>query len=113
MPHCIVEYSSDLMPETAPTQMMEAVLKGALNSALFDRKDIKLRAMSYETYLGGHDSQRFIHVELKILSGRNNEQKVILTESVLNQLRGLNLSDISISVEVTDTDKDSYRKSVK
>jgi 5-carboxymethyl-2-hydroxymuconate isomerase len=48
MPHCIVEYSSDIQPQT----LLENVYQGTLDSELFDKsgKDIKVRALSYENF---------------------------------------------------------------
>jgi 5-carboxymethyl-2-hydroxymuconate isomerase len=47
---------------------------------------------------------------LKILSGRNNQQKKQLTTIVLAHIKELSLTGCSISVEVVDIDKDSYAK---
>lgn len=54
----------------------------------------------------------FIHVTMRILSGRNTEQKLILSKLVLESLATLTLKACSASVEVVDIDRASYSKVV-
>lgn len=108
MPHCIVEHSSDLNSNL----FLEPVLKGCIASSVFAGKEenIKLRAVPYEHFLLNDGSERFVHVSLKILSGRTDEQKALLSQAVLAQLQTLNLSQCVISVEVEDLHLPSYAK---
>lgn len=64
------------------------VFSGALKSALFeaDGRDIKVRAISDQIYLTGTEKADFVHVVLKILSGRTSAQKQSLAQSVLDEL---------------------------
>ena len=55
----------------------------------------------------------FIHVTLKILSGRSIEQKTMLSRSVLGMLEMFVLEKASISVEVVDIERESYAKVVR
>ena len=108
MPHCLVEHSTKLDGEL----LMEKVFLGARRSGLFDAegRDIKVRALPYTTYMSGAGESEFIHVVLRILSGRNADQKAQLSTAVITELEALGLIDISISVEVVDMDRESYRK---
>lgn len=108
MPHCIVEHSSTI-DENA---LITLVFRGALESKLFeaDGSDIKVRALSYSNYQTGNENIDFVHVTLKILSGRNAEQKSLLSQTVLEQLKTLDLIHCSITIEVVDIDRDSYSK---
>ncbi|MDO6563372.1 5-carboxymethyl-2-hydroxymuconate isomerase [Amphritea sp. 1_MG-2023] len=110
MPHCIVEHSASLNGE----DLLPLVFQGALNSNLFaaDGRDIKVRAQAYRVYQTGNTSSDFIHVVLKILSGREEADKQKLSLLVLEELCGLNLTACSITVEVIDMDRDSYVKLV-
>ena len=110
MPHCIVEHSSSLDGEI----LVPLVFSGALKSELFeaDGMDIKVRAIAYQSYLTGLRKSDFVHVVLKILSGRTPEQKKMLSESVLSALQKLELQNCSLTVEVMDIDRSSYSKSV-
>ena len=108
MPHCVIEHSDNIDGNT----LIAKVYKGALASGLFQAEgsDIKVRALPYANYQTGNVDISFVHVTLKILSGRNTEQKSMLSRLVLGQLKELTLSQCSISVEVSDIDRDSYAK---
>ncbi|MGB0894799.1 MAG: 5-carboxymethyl-2-hydroxymuconate Delta-isomerase [Parashewanella sp.] len=108
MPHCIIEHSD----EFNPTPLIEAVLKAALASRLFQSKDIKLRAQGFRDYQIGFKRSAFIHVTLKILSGRNDEQKLQLSRLVIEQLASLGYEQVTLTAEVIDIDKNSYSKEV-
>lgn len=88
------------------------VYKGALESNLFEAEgsDIKVRAVPYSNFKTGNVDIDFVHVTLKILSGRSATQKAKLTHLVLAQLNTLQITDCSISVEVADIDRESYAK---
>lgn len=108
MPHCVIEHSAEI--DGKP--LVSLVYKGALESNLFESEgsDIKVRAQPYSNYQTGKVDINFVHVTLRILSGRNIDQKSTLTQLVLEQLKTLEMSDCSISVEVTDIDRASYAK---
>ncbi|MGB1262888.1 MAG: 5-carboxymethyl-2-hydroxymuconate Delta-isomerase [Cognaticolwellia sp.] len=110
MPHCIVEYSAKITEHLPVEQLMHAVYKGANQSELFNAADIKVRASAYsDFYLPGAE-QAFVHVNLKILSGRDLSQRKSLSASVSNQLERLGIENAAITVEVTNIEKDSYLK---
>lgn len=110
MPHCIVEHSSTIDGNA----LIPLVFAGALESKLFeiDGSDIKVRAIPYSNYQTGNVDIGFVHVTLKILSGRTIEQKSKLSLLVLEKLKIQNLVNCSISVEVVDIDRVSYSKVV-
>ncbi|MFT2112700.1 5-carboxymethyl-2-hydroxymuconate Delta-isomerase [Marinomonas sp. 2405UD68-3] len=108
MPHCIIEHSSTLDGEV----LMPLVFTGMMNSELFQVDDVKVRTQSFSHYQTAHEKTDFIHVTLKILSGRNTEQKSRLSQCVLEQITTLGLTEGSISVEVMDIDRASYVKVV-
>ncbi|MEZ8720969.1 5-carboxymethyl-2-hydroxymuconate Delta-isomerase [Vibrio pomeroyi] len=108
MPHCIIEHSSTIKPD----QLNNKVFLGALNSGLFeaDGRDIKVRSVAYEHYQTGTTKEDFIHVTLRILSGRSDANKATLSNTVMTQLESLSLVDASITIEVVDMDRSSYSK---
>ncbi|MBU3023934.1 5-carboxymethyl-2-hydroxymuconate Delta-isomerase [Aestuariibacter sp. A3R04] len=110
MPHCVIEYSSDISPES----LMSSVFKGAIASDLFDKSgtDVKVRAIAYDHHISGASLGSFIHVSLKILSGRSKEQKESLSNSVLQKIKENEYVNCSITVEVIDIDRSSYAKSL-
>lgn len=110
MPHCIIEHSASLDAKL----LLPLVFSSVKNSQLFepDGSDIKVRAMAYQHYLVGQSQADFIHVVLRILSGRTTEQKQHLSALVQEALAELKLAPCSITVEVVDIDRDSYAKVV-
>lgn len=108
MPHCVIEHSDRI----DGNMLIEAVHKGALASELFEPtgSDIKVRATAFSNYKTGVVDLKFVHVTLKILSGRTSEQKEMLSNTVLDKLSDLSLTNCSISVEVQDIDRASYAK---
>ncbi|MCF6189311.1 MAG: 5-carboxymethyl-2-hydroxymuconate Delta-isomerase [Cocleimonas sp.] len=114
MPHCIIEYSKELESEINPKLMINAAHHGALASTLFKESHIKSRTVSYQHYKTGANDLRFIHITLRILSGRTLGQKTDLSQHILSQFKALlgskNLSSISVTVEVSDMERDTYSK---
>ncbi|MBT3337793.1 MAG: 5-carboxymethyl-2-hydroxymuconate Delta-isomerase [Anaerolineae bacterium] len=112
MPHCIIEHSKGVKSLSSPINLIEAVHQGAFKSGLFREADIKARAISFEHYQVGNTELGFIHVTVRILSGRNEEQRTKLSNSVLAELEKLNLSSTSLTVEICEIDKESYAKMI-
>mgnify|MGYP003627695891 CR=1 FL=1 len=112
MPHCIIEYSQKLENEVTPVKLMGAVFKGTLNSNLFEADDIKTRIIPFQHHLTGGSKQNFIHVILKILSGRSIDQRLALSKSVLSELNKVTSTAASLTVEVVEIEKESYSKVV-
>ena len=108
MPHCIIEHS----PNISPDGLMHAVFNGALHSQLFlpDGADIKVRAIAYQNFKLGDGKASFVHVIVKILAGRTDEQKQRLSQEIIEKLSDLGHQDISITVEVVDMERQSYQK---
>ena len=108
MPHCIIEHS----PNISPDGLMHAVFNGALHSQLFlpDGADIKVRAIAYQNFKLGDGKASFVHVIVKILAGRTDEQKQRLSQEIIKKLSDLGHQDISITVEVVDIERQIYQK---
>lgn len=116
MPHCIIEYAKPLEKVISSSALMQAVYHGALKSELFEPTDIKLRTVPYVEFASGENQNAlFVHVCLKILSGRTLEQRTMLSQAVLSELNGLESdfsSETSLTVEVYEIEKASYAKRV-
>jgi len=113
MPHCLIEYAKTISTKVTPEQLIDSVYLGTLNSGLFSANDIKTRIIPFDYFTSGVIKQNFIHVTLKILNGRTLEQQKGLSQSVLDELNLLPLSDISLTVEVVEIQKSCYSKTVK
>ena len=67
---------------------------------------------NYENYQTGSNKENFIHVTLRILSGRSEQDKLLLSNSVMSKLKSIQLVGASLTVEVVDIDRNSYSKQV-
>lgn len=112
MPHCVIEYSSDVADQIAIDDLMAAVHDGAFSSGLFPEYDIKTRAIGYEHHRTGQTKDSFVHVNLHLLSGRDDKQKADLSVKVLESIEPLLPQVVSVGVEIIDMHRDSYRKRV-
>ncbi|MBU2427616.1 MAG: 5-carboxymethyl-2-hydroxymuconate Delta-isomerase [Gammaproteobacteria bacterium] len=108
MPHCVIEHSANLDSHDVVQKVFAAAVKSELFAA--DGSDIKVRALSYQHYLTGNSQADFIHVTMRILSGRSPAQKAHLSQTVVDSLSGLLMAEMSISVEVVDIERESYCK---
>ena len=116
MPHCIIEYASALANTVSPDTLIESVHAGTVNSGLFHVSDIKTRAMPFDHCMSGTQKNvesLFIHVCIKILSGRTPEQRHALSDTVLKALSLLPIPSISLTVEIVEIETQSYSKLVK
>ncbi len=112
MPHCIIEYSSDVADQVSIRELIEATFQGALSSGLFPEYDIKIRAYACLHHQTGSTRDSFVHVAVRLLSGRDDAQKADLSEKVLAQIQPLLPSVESVGVEICDMHRASYRKRV-
>lgn len=118
MPHCIIECSDEILQIVEAKSLSQTVLKGAIETQLFERNAIKVRVYTPHCFLVGESDKTFIHISAKILSGRTAEQKLGLSSTILDHLNcffeehaSLKVDDISITVEVIDMNRASYAKS--
>jgi 5-carboxymethyl-2-hydroxymuconate isomerase len=112
MPHCVIDYSAGVAEEVAIDELMQAVHFGAMDSGLFPEYDIKTRARSFEHHRTGQTRDSFVHVAVHLLSGRSDEQKVMLSEAVLARVEPMLPRVVSVGVEIIDIHRASYRKRV-
>ena len=110
MPHCIIEHANDLTDLISPEEMMDAALRAMQTSELFDTEDIKIRTKDYAYFKTGNNRENFIHVTLKILTGRSTQQKQNLASLVLNAMDELPVFGVEITVDVQEMDSDCYLK---
>ncbi len=112
MPHCIIDYSPEVAGQIDIDALIDAVHQGAMESDLFPEYDIKTRALAYPHHRTGQTRDSFVHVALHLLSGRSDAQKTMLSECVLGRIEPLLPGVVSVSVEILDIHRESYRKRV-
>ena len=111
MPHCIIEYSNDLI--VTPKELIDAVYAGAKESLLFIKDDIKVRTLAYVHHKTVNNESSFIHVTMKTLAGKDLHQKKLLSEIVLNKLDELPIFNVYVTVEVLEMEFARYSKKLK
>ena len=112
MPHCIIDYSPEVAGQIEIDALIDAVHQGAMESELFPEYDVKTRALGYPHHRTGQTRDSFVHVAVHLLSGRSDAQKAMLSECVLGRIEPLLPQVASVSVEILDIHRDSYRKRV-
>ena len=108
MPHCIIEHSHDINGGELLIALHETVQASGLFSA--DGSDIKVRAASFTQYLAAGQQAPFMHVCLRILSGRTEAQKTSLSHAVAGVLVARGPAGCAVTVEVVDMDRATYAK---
>lgn len=108
MPQCVVEYAKSLETRFPVSSLLEAVTAGVVQSKLFDRENVNVRALAFEqvSFVLGKDE--FVNVTVRILSGRTIEQKKSLTTSVLLYLKELAIEGVPLTIEVVDIEKATH-----
>jgi len=116
MPHLFVEYSNNLtgLDEQALLEQLNAVV--CAHPTVLDESDLKARIAPVQQFrIGLHPAQRgFVHVQLRLLSGRTPEVKKELTDRIATVLRARIPQPagmlVLLSAEIVDMDRDSYFK---
>ena len=119
MPHCILEYSSNVIEEPDWANLLKAVHEALMNTGQFVLADIKSRVIKHELFLvgSGDDNHAFVTLEVQILSGRSDETKSEISQAIqpiLAQAFRQTLAQMrcSITVQVSDIHRPSYRRQV-
>jgi 5-carboxymethyl-2-hydroxymuconate isomerase len=87
MPHLIIEHSADISPSAIQSLQKEILnIMPSVAEGNFDPDQCKCRSFAFGEYLVGKLSQEessFLHITIKILSGRSAEVKKQLAEKSL------------------------------
>ncbi|WP_120495778.1 5-carboxymethyl-2-hydroxymuconate Delta-isomerase [Kiloniella sp. EL199] len=102
MPHCIVEYAAPLQNKIDVPNLVENLFEGMIDSGLFDRATIKVRATPSDHFMTGSDKQLYMHTTVKLLPGRSPQQKEMLGERLLEIKTQVLAGTAMLSVEVVD-----------
>lgn len=118
MPHLTVEYSANVAGFD-PLPALRAMNRALAATGEFKEIDIKARARRVEDFIVGteEDQRGFIHAKLAILSGRSEDTRKRVSETLLEALQaatprvpGLHLQ---LCAEIIDIDRASYAKSLR
>ncbi|MBS9781821.1 MAG: 5-carboxymethyl-2-hydroxymuconate Delta-isomerase [Gammaproteobacteria bacterium] len=110
MPHVIIEYADALESQVSRENLLNTVHQTVEQSGLFNAIDIRTRTQSFDTFRLGVAQRNFLHITIKLLAGRTDEQKLMLTQSVLQAVQSLSLTDVLVSCECLDIHKASCQQ---
>jgi len=108
MPHAVIEYSANIIPKNIIPLVHEAMIA----SGLFEADNIKTRAYVANDFMVGTKGAegRFVHLTVAILSGRTMEQRQTLSQSLIDILKASFPDADSLTVEIREMDRETYRK---
>lgn len=114
MPNMVLEYTNSVDERVNMQGLLEDLHQVALDCGLFQADDIKSRALRCHHWLIGEhgDSEDFIHITFELLGGRTDEQKQQLSDSLLLVLHEQASLVKSLSVNIRDMDKTTFRKTI-
>lgn len=114
MPHLIFECSEELKSRISFEPIFLALHTKLSELLPTQISSCKSRVITSQDYLvGDKENNLFIHLTIKILSGRTNEIKQQAGEKILTYLKEivqeLSIIDVSISVEILDLSQNYYK----
>lgn len=111
MPHIVVEYSKSLHNQAQENHLLQELRNTVIASDLFSPDAVKARSIAYEDYLLDEAYDSFLHIDISILEGRALEARKALLESVYAVARGLIPFADTISVNIHEMMRETYKKS--
>ena len=120
MPHCILEYSGNVVDEPDCAETLAALHRMLAATGLFVLDDIKSRVVRHDDFLvgEGRGDRAFVALEIQILSGRTDEVKGEICDAALQVLvqafpRTVERLTTSLTVQISDIHRPSYRREIR
>ncbi len=110
MPHIIVEYQEELANDSEIDALLRDIHQSISDSGLFKADQIRTRAYPFRGFTNAGGSSPYIHIQARIKSGRDADNKKRLGEVILSGLSTLQIPVSVITVEIIDMDRNSYGK---
>ena len=110
MPHIIVEHAKQLENDTQVDVILTTIHRTIAESGLFKADKIKTRSYPFEEFTNAGGSDPYIHIQARIKSGRDVDNKKQLGDVILKGLSVLSIPSSVITVEIIDMDRKSYGK---
>ncbi|NSL55761.1 5-carboxymethyl-2-hydroxymuconate Delta-isomerase [Uliginosibacterium aquaticum] len=117
MPHLVLEYTANLLPDFEPAQALHRMNTVLLASGEFVPDHIKSRAIRLDDFLVGDAAPgSFLHARLHLLSGRDAATKQAITEGLVAALCSCVINNqaqpVQITAEALDMDRATYSKAI-
>lgn len=120
MPHIIIEHSKDFTKNSVDLMKKEIPqIMAKISEGNFDADQCKCRSHGFNEYLVGSPDQSsasFLHITIKILSGRTLEAQQKLSAQVIEFVKKifgdleLKTKRCDISIDVVEMNKETYQK---
>ncbi len=110
MPHIIIEYQQQVIKESEVDSMLLAIHRAIADSGLFRANQVKTRAYPFAHFSNAGEQDPYVHIQARIKSGRDNDNKKQLAETILAGFENLDIEASVITVEIIDMDRESYGK---
>lgn len=110
MPHIIVEYPEELIDNESVDVILQTIHQSIADSGLFKADQIRTRAYPFRSFTNAGGSTPYLHIQARIKSGRDADNKKQLGEVILSALATLHIQVSVMTVEIIDMDRDSYGK---
>ena len=108
MPHFIIDCSEGILKSHSEEEIIEQVHISAVATELFNKNDVKVRANIFKSYSTGDKKEDFIHVFANIMQGRNSEQKLKLSQTIVRNLTSMFPLVPHIGTNVIEFEKATY-----
>ncbi len=115
MPHCILEYSKNVLETLDSNDLLRRLNIFVSDTFDVDIRKIKSRLLVRPDYVvsDGQKNQAFIHLEVAIMDGREKSTHVTLSKELHKFLKSefshtINSLPCSLTVEVRAMDSDTY-----
>lgn len=111
MPHIIVEHSAAIADNTDMEKLCRSLFEATNATGVFPKpEDIKVRTAPTNHWYQDVENSSFVHVTVRLLSGRTTEQMQAVTNSILVALVA-QLPDVpNITVDIKEINRDTYAK---
>ena len=103
MPHMIIEH-----PQVAKDELNLKVLAQTLHHHLSEQETVVKSAIKTRTvlvdhvFIGEEESNKFIHITIKLKAGRSQELRDTITKSIFDKAKSLIGNDYILSVETLE-----------
>jgi 5-carboxymethyl-2-hydroxymuconate isomerase len=110
MPHIVFEYSNDLDSKVKESGSIKIAHETVTASGLFNPEAVKARSVSYADYVLPPGAKNFLHITVSILTGRDEQERKSLSQSVFDAVKNAIPDVDKLSVNIHEMDADSYTK---
>ena len=110
MPHFIIEHGNALANVTDRQAALAVAAECGAACGFIQPEDIKVRLRACDDFLALDRRQSFIHITVRMLQGRSDDQKTALAIALRDGF-GQRFPEVeSISIEICDMHAESYKK---